>query len=74
MSARARERKETAEHRAEQAADDLEQLEQEILDDVAEHRRGVESRRPPELEPVSIRLEATDVQVVELRVVWVPTT
>jgi hypothetical protein len=71
VSARARERKETAEHRAERAADDLEALEQEILDDVA--RIDEEWRaKAAEVEPVSIRLEAADVQVAELRLVWVP--
>jgi Helicase HerA, central domain len=71
VSARARERKETAEHRAERAADDLEALEQEILDDVA--RIDEEWRaKAAEVERVSIRLEAADVQVAELRLVWVP--
>jgi hypothetical protein len=73
MATRARERKETAEHRAEQATDDLQQLEEEILDDVA--RIDEEWRaRAAEIETVSIRLEATDVHVVETRLVWVPTT
>jgi hypothetical protein len=73
MSSRAAERKETAEHRAQQAADDLEVLEQELLDDVAE----IDDRwqaKAAEIETVAIRLEATDVQVVETRLVWVPST
>ena len=71
-SARARERTETARHRAEEAADDLEALEQEILDEIA--RIDEEWRaKAVEVETVSIRLEATDVQVLETRLVWVPT-
>jgi Helicase HerA, central domain len=72
MATRARERKETAEHRAQQAADDLVQLEQEILDEVA----GIDEEwraKAAEIEAISIRPEATDVQVVETRLVWVPT-
>ena len=72
MSTRARERKETAEHRAQQAADDLQQLEEEILDEVAEIDEEWRAKAA-EIETVSIRLEATDVQVVETRLVWVPT-
>jgi ElaB/YqjD/DUF883 family membrane-anchored ribosome-binding protein len=71
-STRARERTETARHRAQEAADDLEALEQEILDEIA--RIDEEWRaKAAEVETVSIRLEATDVQVVETRLVWVPT-
>ena len=73
MSSRAAERKETAEHRAQQAADDLEQLEQELLDDIAEIDEKWKAKAA-EIETVAIRLEATDVQVVETRLVWVPTT
>jgi hypothetical protein len=72
MATRARERKETAEQRALRAADDLQQLEQEILDDVAEIDEEWRAKAA-EIETVSIRLEATDVQVVETRLVWVPT-
>ena len=72
MATRARERKETAEHRAQQAADDLEQLEQEILDEVAEIDEEWRAKAV-EIDTVSIRLEATDVQVLETRLVWVPT-
>jgi hypothetical protein len=73
MSSRAAERKETAEHRAQQAADDLEQLEQELLDDIAEIDERWKAKAA-EIETVSIRLEATDVQVLETRLVWVPST
>jgi hypothetical protein len=72
VATRARERKETAEHRAQQAADDLEQLEQEILDEVAEIDEKSRAKAA-EIETVSIRLEATDVQVLETPLVWVPT-
>ena len=71
MSARASERKATAKSRAEDVKDDLAELEQEILDEVAEideRWRAVAT----EVETLSIRLEATDVRVVETRVVWVP--
>jgi hypothetical protein len=73
MSSRAAERKETAGHRAQQAADDLERLEQELLDDIAEIDEKWKAKAG-EIETVAIRLEATDVQVVETRLVWVPTT
>jgi hypothetical protein len=73
MSSRAAERKETAEHRAEQAADDLEQLEQELLDDIAEIDERWKAEAA-EIETVAIRLEATDVQVLETRLVWVPSS
>jgi hypothetical protein len=72
MATRAKERKETAEHRAQQAADDLEQVEQEILDEVGEIDEKWRAKAA-EIETVSIRLEATDVQVLETRLVWVPT-
>ena len=71
-ASRARERTETAEARARQKEDALEALEQEILDEVA--RLDEEWRaKAAEIETVSIRLEATDVDVVETRLVWVPT-
>jgi Helicase HerA, central domain len=73
MSSRAAERKETAEHRAQDAADDLERLEQELLDDIAEIDEMWKAKAA-EIETVAIRLEATDVQVVETRLVWVPST
>ena len=73
MSSRARERKETAENRAQQAADDLQELEQEILDELAEIDEEWK-QKAAEIDSVSIRLEATDVQVIETRLVWVPGT
>jgi hypothetical protein len=65
-------RRGTAQAKVEQTADELQQVEQEILDEVAEidekWRAVAES-----VEAVAIRLEATDVRVTETRLVWVPT-
>jgi hypothetical protein len=72
MSVRTAERKETAQEKVESTKDDLAALEQEIADEVAEideRWRGVAA----ELDTLSIRLEATDVRVVETRLVWVGT-
>ena len=72
MSVRTAERKETAEAKVESTKDDLAELEQEIADEVAEideRWRAVAD----EVDTLSIRLEATDVRVVEIRLVWVPT-
>jgi uncharacterized protein DUF87 len=72
MSARSAERKETAEAKVEATTDDLAELEQEIADEVSEidqRWRAVAD----EVDTLSIRLEATDVRVVEIRLVWVPT-
>ena len=71
MSTRASERKESAEEKAELAEADLAELEQEILDEVAE----IDERwaaKAEAVEPVPIRLEAGDVRVVETTLVWVP--
>jgi hypothetical protein len=71
MSTRAGERKETAEQKVEATKDDLEAVEQEIADEIAaidERWRAVAT----EVDTLSIRLEATDVRVVETRLVWVP--
>ena len=54
-----------------QTTDDLAELEQEIIDEVTaidEKWRAVAE----EVEPVAIRLEATDVRVTDVRLVWVP--
>jgi len=71
QSATSAQRRDTAEAKVQQTTDDLQQLEQEILDEVAEidekWRLTAES-----VEPVSIRLEATDVRVTDTRLVWVP--
>jgi len=72
MSTRAAERKESAEEKVELAEADLAELEQEILDEVAE----IDERwaaKADAIEPVPIRLEAGDVRVVETTLVWVPT-
>jgi hypothetical protein len=71
MSARSSERRESAQAKAASVADDLAELEQEILDEVAE----IDERwtlTATEVETLQIRLEATDVRVVETRLVWVP--
>jgi hypothetical protein len=71
VSARAAARKRSAEAKAEDVRDDLAELEQEILEEVTEidERWG---ERAAEIETVAVRLEATDVHVSELRLVWVP--
>jgi Helicase HerA, central domain len=71
MSARTAERRESAQERAEAVEDDLAELEQEILDEVAE----IDDRwkqTAAEVDTLQIRLEATDVRVLETRLVWVP--
>jgi hypothetical protein len=71
MSSRVAQRKQSAEDKAADLEADLEELEQEILDDVAEideRWREVAS----DVETLAIRLEATDVHVTSLRLVWVP--
>jgi hypothetical protein len=70
-SARAGARTQTASDKAATLQDDLTQLEQEILDEVA--RIDAEwGERARDVETVEIRLEATDVRVVETALVWVP--
>jgi hypothetical protein len=72
MSARTTARREAAEEKAQGVQDDLAELEQEILDEVAE----IDERwraTAAEIEPLAIRLESTDVRVLETRLVWVPT-
>jgi hypothetical protein len=71
MSVRSAQRKETAEAKVESTKDDLAELEQEIADEITEideRWRAVAA----EVDTLSIRLEATDVRVVETRLVWVP--
>ena len=71
MTARASQRRESAEQKVDATQDDLAQLEQEILDELAEiDERWRETAA--EVDTLSIRLEATDVRVVETRLVWVP--
>jgi hypothetical protein len=71
MSARTAERRESAQEKAVAVTDDLAELEQEILDEVAE----IDDRwkqTAAEVDTLQIRLEATDVRVLETRLVWVP--
>jgi hypothetical protein len=71
MSARTSERRESAQEKAVAVADDLAELEQEILDELAE----IDERwklTATEVDTLQVRLEATDVRVVETRLVWVP--
>jgi hypothetical protein len=72
MSTRAGERKESAEEKAELAETDLAELEQEILDEVAEIDEKWAAKADA-VETVPIRLEAADVRIVETTLVWVPT-
>jgi hypothetical protein len=71
MTARTSERKQTAEEKVEATKDDLAELEQEILDEVAEIDERWKATAA-EVDTLSIRLEATDVRVLETRLVWVP--
>ncbi|HKP17654.1 MAG TPA: hypothetical protein VJT84_04185, partial [Gaiellaceae bacterium] len=71
MSARTSQRKESAEERVAEKQDDLQQLEQEILEEVEE----IDNRwkdTAAEVETVSIRPDAGDVQIERLALVWVP--
>jgi predicted nucleic acid-binding Zn-ribbon protein len=71
MTARTSQRKESAEEKVDATKDDLAELEQEIADEITEideRWRAVAA----EVDTLSIRLEATDVRVVETRLVWVP--
>ncbi len=71
QSATSSARRDTAEAKVQKTTDDLADLEQEILDEVAaidEKWRVVAEA----IEPFSIRLEATDVRVTDVRIVWVP--
>jgi hypothetical protein len=71
MTTRTAERRRTAEDKVDATQDDLAELEQEILDEVAE----IDERwraTADEVDTLTIRLEATDVRVLETRLVWVP--
>jgi hypothetical protein len=70
MTTRAAERKRGAEERAELAEADLEELEQELLDEVAELDESWAAKAEA-IDTVAVRLEATDVRVVETALVWV---
>jgi len=71
MTARTAERKQTAEQKVETTQDDLANLEQEILEEVAEIDERWQATAA-EVDTLQIRLEATDVRVLETRLVWVP--
>jgi len=71
MTTRTSERKQTAEEKVEATKDDLAELEQEILDEVAEIDERWQATAA-EVDTLTIRLEATDVRVLETRLVWVP--
>ena len=71
MTARTSERKQTAEQKVDATKDDLAELEQEILDEVAEIDERWQATAA-EVDTLTIRLEATDVRVLETRLVWVP--
>ena len=73
MSTRAGERKRSAEARAEDAETELEELEQELLDEVAEIDEAWAAKADL-IEVVPIRLEAADVRVLETTLLWVPTS
>ena len=71
QSATSSARRDSAQAKVEQTSDDLTELEQEILDEVAaidEKWRTVAET----VEPFAIRLEATDVRVTDARLVWAP--
>jgi uncharacterized protein DUF87 len=71
VTARTAERKRSAEETADATRDDLAELEQEILDEVAEIDEKWRATADA-VDTLAIRLEATDVRVLETRVVWVP--
>lgn len=71
MTARTSERRQTATEKVETTKDDLAELEQEILDEVAEIDERWKATAA-EVDTLQIRLEATDVRVLETRLVWVP--
>ena len=72
MSDRAGERRRTAEEKIEATEEALDELEQEILDEVAEiDAKWDDAGRA--IETVELRPETSDVRVVELALVWVPT-
>jgi multidrug resistance efflux pump len=65
------ERKQTAEARVQQTTDDLADIEQEIIDEVTQIDEKWKTVAES-IDTVAIRLEATDVRVTDVRLVWVP--
>jgi hypothetical protein len=72
MTQRTSERRRTAEAKVLRTTEDLQELEQEILDEVAEIDADWKAKAG-EVESVPIRLEASDLRVTQLALVWVPT-
>jgi hypothetical protein len=72
MTQRTSERRRTAEAKVLQKTEDLQELEQELLDEVAEIDEAWKAKAR-EIESVPIRLEASDLRVTQLALVWVPT-
>jgi hypothetical protein len=72
MSERAGERRRTAEDKIEATEEALAQLEQEILDELAEIDAKWDDAAGA-IETVELRPETSDVRVTELSLVWVPT-
>ena len=70
-TATASERRSTAEAKEQQTRDDLAELEQEIIDEVTASNDKWKAVAE-EIETVSIRLEATDVRITDVRLAWVP--
>jgi hypothetical protein len=73
VTARAEERRRTAQEKVAQKGDELETLEQELLDEV-EQIDAAWREKAEAVERAAIRLESTDVRVAQLALVWVPTT
>ena len=72
MTTRAGERRRTAEEKIDASEQSLEDLEQEIVDEVAEIDERWDAKAQ-EIDAVEVRLESSDVRLVELALVWVPT-
>ncbi|HEX3291186.1 MAG TPA: DUF87 domain-containing protein [Gaiella sp.] len=71
MTARTSERRESAEDKVQATKDDLAELEQEILEEIAEIDERWKATAE-DVDTLQIRLETTDVRVLETRLVWVP--
>jgi hypothetical protein len=72
MTARARERLESAREKVTEREEDLRQLEQELLEEITEiDRRWRE--RGDDIEDLAIAPESSDVQVEEIALIWIPT-
>ena len=67
----AKARAEAAAAKADDAQDDLAVLEQELAEEIAEIGERWDAVAG-EIETVPVRLEASDVKVVDTRLVWIP--